>query len=41
MYQDLDSSITGFTDASIEQLEFLITRQDNVIKEAKQFEANK
>lgn len=41
MFQDLDSSITWFTDASIEQLNFLIKRQDVALTEAKTFQNNK
>lgn len=41
MLQDLDSKITGISDASIQQRQFLIQRYDNIVQEAKLKEANK
>jgi hypothetical protein len=41
MYQDLDSRITGFTDASINQLDYLIKRQDVALQEARTYQSNK
>jgi len=40
MYQDLDASITGFSDASIEQLRFLSGEVNNAVKEAATYQAN-
>jgi len=41
MYQDLDSKITWFTDASIAQLDYLIKRQDVALTEARTYQTNK
>ena len=40
LYFDLDRSITWFTDASIEQMQFLSWEVNNAIKEAKEYQTN-